>query len=712
MKRKKVISYQSSFSNQQLAISNRNWLVKLFVLIFTFNFLLLTFNSFSQVGVGINTNGAAANPAALLDVSSTTQGLLVPRMNTTQRDAIATPIPHSLLIFNTTTNCFEAWNQAASSWSAFGCFVCPIPATPGAITGASSICENQSGVVYSISAVSGATSYTWSVPASATITAQATTICTVTFGTAGTVNISVTANNACGNSAAQTNAVTVNALPTITGTTPASRCGTGTVALGATTSAGTINWWLASSGGSSQGTGTSWTTPGISSTTQYWVDATANGCTTASRTSVTATVTANLSAVNITPSGDQSICASGTGSTGTQLTASETGGGTISARQWKYGTASGGPYNTNIGTNSQYYTPTGSDLGGVTRYVVCVSTPTCGSAMTSNQVTVTVTAILSSVSISPSTAQSFCTTGTGSLLTASETNGGTITSRSWGKRSVSLGTITPISGATAQTYTPTASLGLGTWYIVCTSTPSCGSAMVSNEVTVNVTAGCPCSWNGLTTFTVTHTAGVNGAPVTKTVTYNQIQTSISGASKCWITQNLGADNQAATATDGSEAAAGWYFQFNRAQGYKSNECDLPTPSTWNTAFITDNLNWSSANDPCPAMLGAGWRLPNSTEWTNADATGGWNNYNDTWNSVLKLHAAGFLAANNGVPNNRKESCTIVYTVSAMYCSSDQNPTPTVPGEWRQSYILDAEIGTSSVYITGKANGLPVRCIKD
>ena len=78
--------------------------------------------------------------------------------------------------------------------------------------------------------------------------------------------------------------------PTITGTTPASRCDAGTVILGATASAGTINWYAASTGGSSLGTGTSFTTPSISTTTTYYVDAT-NTCTTASRTAVIATGT-------------------------------------------------------------------------------------------------------------------------------------------------------------------------------------------------------------------------------------------------------------------------------------------------------------------------------------------------------------------------------------------------------------------------------------
>jgi hypothetical protein len=56
---------------------------------------------------------------------------------------------------------------------------------------------------------------------------------------------------------------TVNTTPTITGTTPGSRCGTGTVSLAATASAGTLNWYTASSGGSLIGTGSPVTTPSI-----------------------------------------------------------------------------------------------------------------------------------------------------------------------------------------------------------------------------------------------------------------------------------------------------------------------------------------------------------------------------------------------------------------------------------------------------------------
>jgi fibronectin-binding autotransporter adhesin len=99
---------------------------------------------------------------------------------------------------------------------------------------------------------------------------------------------------------------TVNSTPSVSSATPGSVCGSGTATLGATASAGTLNWYTVSAGGTSQGSGTSFTTPGISNTTTYYVDATSNSCTSA-RTAVTATVH-SLPVPTITPSGTVSVC--------------------------------------------------------------------------------------------------------------------------------------------------------------------------------------------------------------------------------------------------------------------------------------------------------------------------------------------------------------------------------------------------------------------
>lgn len=93
-----------------------------------------------------------------------------------------------------------------------------IPAQPGTITGDATVCSGASGKTYSISSVTGATGYTWSVPSGASITAgSGTTSITVTFGSSSG-NISVTANNASGSSTARTLAVTVNSAPAQPGT--------------------------------------------------------------------------------------------------------------------------------------------------------------------------------------------------------------------------------------------------------------------------------------------------------------------------------------------------------------------------------------------------------------------------------------------------------------------------------------------------------------
>ena len=82
--------------------------------------------------------------------------------------------------------------------------------------------------------------------------------------------------NTCSSADAQ---VVVNS-PTVVSTTPASRCGYGAVTLGATANPGeNLNWYTAAAGGTSVGTGTSFTTPNISSTTTYYVAAASAGAT-------------------------------------------------------------------------------------------------------------------------------------------------------------------------------------------------------------------------------------------------------------------------------------------------------------------------------------------------------------------------------------------------------------------------------------------------
>jgi hypothetical protein len=60
---------------------------------------LFTTTCFSQ-SVSMNNTGAAPDSTAILDISSTTKGLLVPRMTGGQRTAIASPA-NGLLVYQT-----------------------------------------------------------------------------------------------------------------------------------------------------------------------------------------------------------------------------------------------------------------------------------------------------------------------------------------------------------------------------------------------------------------------------------------------------------------------------------------------------------------------------------------------------------------------------------------------------------------------------------
>src|ERR1044071_1002431 len=63
----------------------------------------------AQNNVGIGTN--APDPSAILEMQSTTQGVLVPRMTTAQRTAIATPA-NGLLVYDTNFDCFFYFTTA------------------------------------------------------------------------------------------------------------------------------------------------------------------------------------------------------------------------------------------------------------------------------------------------------------------------------------------------------------------------------------------------------------------------------------------------------------------------------------------------------------------------------------------------------------------------------------------------------------------------
>ncbi len=74
---------------------------------------MLTIGIISHAQVAINTDASSPDNSAMLDVKSTSRGMLVPRMTTAQRTAIAAPAA-GLLVFDNTTGSF--WFFSAGSW--------------------------------------------------------------------------------------------------------------------------------------------------------------------------------------------------------------------------------------------------------------------------------------------------------------------------------------------------------------------------------------------------------------------------------------------------------------------------------------------------------------------------------------------------------------------------------------------------------------------
>ena len=141
--------------------------------------------------------------------------------------------------------CVTATNDCGDSPQA--CFDVTIDEVPVAPTPPAddAVCDGESGQ-YSIVAVSGATAYTWTVPAGATIdNGQGTTSIDVDFGAASSGQICVTADNNCGSSAPACFNITINAFPAATFSVDSPICTDGSSLVTYTGAAGagaTYNW--------------------------------------------------------------------------------------------------------------------------------------------------------------------------------------------------------------------------------------------------------------------------------------------------------------------------------------------------------------------------------------------------------------------------------------------------------------------------------------
>ena len=146
-------------------------------------------------GVAINTDGSSADASAILDVQGSNEGFLLPRMTTTERDAISSPA-NGLFIFNTDSLGLEVYTTRG--WQGFEKVSCAAE-KPSEISGPAQV-NSGSTHTYTITAVNGANSYHWTVPVGAVIqSGQNTTSIVVKFSMVSG-DICVCSQNTCGNS--------------------------------------------------------------------------------------------------------------------------------------------------------------------------------------------------------------------------------------------------------------------------------------------------------------------------------------------------------------------------------------------------------------------------------------------------------------------------------------------------------------------------------
>ena len=186
---------------------------KLIILLAIFTTVATTAQS-----VGINANGSTANASAILDVSSTTKGFLLPRMTNAQKNAIISPAT-GLIVYCTTCGAngeMQVYNGVA--WINFsgaaGITVPGAPTSPVATAG-----NVQASIAFTAPASTGGSAITGytvtSTPGSFTATGASSPL-TVTGLTNGTsYTFTVIATNFAGNSVASTASAAV--APFLTG---------------------------------------------------------------------------------------------------------------------------------------------------------------------------------------------------------------------------------------------------------------------------------------------------------------------------------------------------------------------------------------------------------------------------------------------------------------------------------------------------------------
>ena len=626
--------------------------------ILTLLFMVAAWLSFAQTGnVGVNTT----TPDAVLEVYSTTKGVLVPRLTTAQRDAMVSPlnpankVQEGTIIYNLDQHCLQ-YNVAPTgttpNWVGYGCN--GVVVTPGSITTLNCAGATTTGTLTSGTAASGVSS---SVPYTGgnggSYAAQTVTSTTVT---------GLTATLAAGNFATGAGGLTY----TITGT-PASS-GTASFALSIGGQSCTLNVTVAAAG---------------SITTLNCAGATTTG-----------TLTSGTAASGVSSSVPYT---GGNGGSYAAQTVTSTGVTGLTAN------LAAGSFATGAGNLT--YTITGTPASsGTASFALSIGGRSC-------TLTRTVAAIMFSKVTKYNGVSVINNQGIGY-------NGEAIPASSTIEIEVN------VTGATPYSFTATdATTGLT--YSASGNFTTSGTKLVTlinngtsiawdKYGTINMTLT-----GANNTLALAPRIDIKSIPTTHTDwTYNDV----TYGTQTWMDRNLGARRVATAIND--VLSYGNHYQWGRpADGHEISVWNGATPTSgrgfydatalnalatsdapghpnfiltivkpWDWRSDNNNNRWATANQgPCPV----GYHVPTDAQWATADSFGAWNNNTDTYNSALKLPSAGFRSRLDG----------LLYNLGTNgYWSSTVRGTNA-----GYLYFISTEAYT---YENGRAVGYPVRCLKN
>ena len=378
-----------------------------------------------------------------------------------------------------TTGTIRVVTPTGTAISGTSLTVNPLPVASGTISGTATVCQGQATVPYSVSAITNATSYTWSYSGSgATITGTTNSV-TITFSsTATSGNLTVYGVNTCGNGTVSANyAITVNPLPvsagTITGTAAVCQGQNGVVySIPAITNATGYSWSLPTGATIASGSNTRSVTVNYSNSAVSGNIAVygTNGCGNGTPSAIYAVTVNPLPIAAGAISGSATVCR---GQSSVSYTVPAITNAT--SYSWSYsGTGATITGTTNSVTISFSLSATS---GNLTVYGV----NSCGNGTVSANYAISLNPVTAISSQSTAT-QTVCLNGTFSAISVAATGTGTLTYQWYRNTSASttegssLGTA---NGAQTSSYTPQAT-SAGTLYYYCIVHSDCGSNVTSS----------------------------------------------------------------------------------------------------------------------------------------------------------------------------------------------------------------------------------------